>query len=292
MVMICIVWLLGSPKLSSSAVQWNVRAPHPARSLWQKPHFPTAVQEKNGSSTPPKIGGPTNAPIRRAWYLLAMFRDRLEVREAALLLNVSERTVQRWIRQGLFNASSSSRGIERAELLRWASDHGITVSQRRRGEPKPAADLLADAVGRGAVITECSPESAAEAISTAIAEVPGLAAPQREELLDAVLQRERMAGTGMGHGVALPHPRKPPAHIFDVPVISICFPERPLDWAALDGQPVHTVFLLLSPSAPVHLQILSRVAFALRSQGFRDFLRGRPNREAFVEHLLAIRKDD
>ena len=73
----------------------------------------------------------------------------------------------------------------------------------------------------------------------------------------------------VGHGVALPHPRKPPKHLFAEPVISVCFPDVPLDWAALDGEPVSCVMLLLSPSAPVHLQILSRVAFALRSPEFR-----------------------
>lgn len=218
--------------------------------------------------------------------------DRLDIKGAAQLLHVSERTIQRWIRQGLFTGASASAGIDRGELLRWARDHGISIGTRKRESPKTPSDLLAEAVERGAVTTDREPQSAAEAIAITVEAVPGLSAEQREELLADVLERERMAGTGLGHGVALPHPRKPPGHLIDQPVISICFPERPLDWAALDGEPIGTVFLLLSPTAPVHLQILSRIAFALRSRDFREFLSTRPGRDELVEHLFAIKKGE
>lgn len=217
--------------------------------------------------------------------------DRLSTREASRLLHVSERTMKRWIRQGLFGAADPDGAIDREALLRWAQEHGIATGTQRRERPKPAADLLADAMQRGAVTTGCAPESAAEAISIAIGAVPGLSDEQRTELESAVRDRERMASTGLGHGVALPHPRKPPKHLFAEPVISVCFPDEPLDWAALDGEPVSCVILLLSPSAPVHLQILSRVAFALRLPEFRNLLRERPTREQLVEHLRALRKD-
>jgi len=218
--------------------------------------------------------------------------DRLDVHEAARLLHVSERTIRRWIRQGLLCGSSAGAGIDRGELMRWAREHDIAIGARRPQPPKPPSDLLAEAVQRGAVTLDRDPTSAAEAIEITIAAVPDLDEEQRRALLGDVLERERMASTALGHGVALPHPRKPPAHLFDEPVISVCFPERPLDWAALDGAPVTAVFLLLSPSAPVHLQILARVAFALRSRDFREFLRSRPDREQLVEHLLTIKKGE
>jgi PTS system nitrogen regulatory IIA component len=72
-------------------------------------------------------------------------------------------------------------------------------------------------------------------------------------------------------------------------MVSVVFPDVPLDWVALDGEPVHTVFLLLSPSAAVHLQILSRVAHSLRSPDLPRFLRERPSQARLVERLRALR---
>jgi PTS system nitrogen regulatory IIA component len=133
------------------------------------------------------------------------------------------------------------------------------------------------------------PATALEAIEIAVAALPGLDDRARRDLLDAVLERERMASTGLGHGLAVPHPRKPPTELIEEAVVSVVFPDVPLDWAALDGEPVHTVFLLLSPSAPVHLQILSGVAHRLRSPGLPGFLRERPSQAQLVERLRALR---
>lgn len=219
-----------------------------------------------------------------------MSGDTLSATEAARLLNVSEATMRRWIRQGLFHGVSGHR-IERSEVLRWAREHGIAAGDRPSPRPEPEADLLADAVARGAVVVGRDPADAAEAIGLAIEALPLADERRRPELLQEVLERERMASTGLGLGVALPHPRKPPAGLVDEPVISVCFPERPLDWAALDGAPVFAVLLVLAPNAPVHLQLLARIAFVLRSETFVEFLRGRPGRDELVERLRSIRKD-
>jgi PTS system nitrogen regulatory IIA component len=72
-------------------------------------------------------------------------------------------------------------------------------------------------------------------------------------------------------------------------VVSVVFPDAPLDWAALDGEPVHTVFLLLSPSAPVHLQILARMAHSQRWPELPSLLRERPSQARLVERLRALR---
>ena len=212
--------------------------------------------------------------------------------EAARLLNVTEATLARWVRQGLLQcANARGEHFERAELERWARQRGLTLSPAPRPHPVPAEDLLASAVERGAVTAGVKPATASETIEIAVGAALELAEEPRRRLLSEVLERERMAGTGLGHGFAIPHPREPQGELIDEAVVSVVFPDEPLDWAALDGEPVHAVFLLLSPSAPVHLQILSRVAFALRLPEFRSLLRERPSREQLVEHLRALRKD-
>ena len=214
----------------------------------------------------------------------------MDATEAARLLNVTEATLVRWVRQGLVR-SLDGRGqrFERTELEGWARRRGLALGVAPRPRPAPPEDLLAAAVERGAATAGVKPATALEAIEIAVAALRGLDDRTRRDLLDAVLERERMASTGLGHGFALPHPRKPPSELIDEAVVSVVFPDVPLDWAALDGEPVHTVFLLLSPSAPVHLRILSRVAHSLRSPELRSFLRERPSQARLVERLRALR---
>jgi PTS system nitrogen regulatory IIA component len=210
--------------------------------------------------------------------------------EAARLLNVTEATLMRWVRQGLLR-SADGRGqrFERIEVERWARQRGLPLGAARRPRPTPPEDLLAAAVERGAVTAGVKSATASEAIEIAVGALPGLDDQARRQLLDRVLERERMASTSLGHGFALPHPRKPPSELIDEAMVSVVFPDVPLDWVALDGEPVHTVFLLLSPSAAVHLQILSRVAHSLRSPDLPSFLRERPSQAQLVERLRALR---
>jgi PTS system nitrogen regulatory IIA component len=214
----------------------------------------------------------------------------MDASEAAELLNVTEATLLRWVRQGLLrSADGRGKRFERSELQRWARQRGLPFGAGPQPQPALPKDLLASAVERGAVTYGVKLATASEAIEIAVYALPGLDDRTRRHLLDEVLERERMASTGLGHGFALPHPRKPPGELIDEAMVSVVFPDEPLDWAALDGEPVHTVFLLLSPSAPVHLQILSRVARSLRTPELPSFLRQRPSQARLVEWLRALR---
>jgi PTS system nitrogen regulatory IIA component len=215
----------------------------------------------------------------------------MELREAARLLDVSEVTLRRWIRQGLLRTTSSDgQRIDREELLAWARERGLSLGRFAPAASAPPDDLLAQAVARGAVRSAAQAESAAGAFTLAIDALSELAAERRAELRAEVLARERLASTGLGRGVAIPHPRRVPAHLLREPLVSVLFLETPVDWAALDGEPVHTVILLLSPSTPTHLEILARVAFALRVPELPAFLRERPTQAELVERLRSIRK--
>ena len=92
------------------------------------------------------------------------------------------------------------------------------------------------------------------------ASVTGL--PERE-VFDTILQRERLGSTGVGNGIAIPHGKLP-----GISRITGIFArlENPVDFEALDDQPVDLVFLLLAPegAGADHLKALSRIARVLR----------------------------
>jgi PTS system nitrogen regulatory IIA component len=103
----------------------------------------------------------------------------------------------------------------------------------------------------------------------------------------AVLEREDLMSTGIGRGIALPHPRNPLIGDADRQFVSIAFPALPVDWKALDGKPVHTVMLIVSASPRFHLHTISKINFLCQD---RDFLALLENRSSPPVLIRAVRE--
>jgi PTS system nitrogen regulatory IIA component len=103
-----------------------------------------------------------------------------------------------------------------------------------------------------------------------------------------LLAREALASTGIGDGIAIPHVRSPIVLHVSEPTITLCFLERPVDFAALDGRPVRALFLLVSPTVRAHLSLLSRLAFALRDPGFKDAVARQVVRDDLLAELRRV----
>ena len=110
----------------------------------------------------------------------------------------------------------------------------------------------------------------------------------REFLLQVLLAREALESTAVGDGIAIPHVRNPIVLHVPQPLVTLCFLETPVDFGALDGQPVHTLFTLISPTVKAHLHLLSRLAFALRNPDFKALI----VRQAGRDEILAAAKTD
>jgi PTS system nitrogen regulatory IIA component len=103
------------------------------------------------------------------------------------------------------------------------------------------------------------------------------------EVLDTLTERERLGSTSIGHGVAIPHGK---AAVSGVRGVLFALKE-PVDFEAVDDEPVDLAFLLLAPEGDDagHLKALSRVARRLRSEGVRSALRGARSKEALYAVL-------
>lgn len=211
--------------------------------------------------------------------------------DAARFLGVPEATLQRWTRQGLLGGATPIALEYDPERLRtWAESRGIRPVTDRATAPTPEENLLSAAVARGAVgVGEGLPHARA-AIERAVAALEMLPAEAREEIRKGALARELMAATGIGRGIALPHPRRTPGAWVKEPLVSVLYLDPALDWTALDGEAVHTLFLVLAPDPPRHLQLLSRLAYSLRTPGFREELRARPAQSVLVDRLRLIKR--
>lgn len=95
---------------------------------------------------------------------------------------------------------------------------------------------------------------------------------QADYVASELLKREALGSTGMGSGVAIPHARLP---MVKRPHGVLARLKPPVDFEAIDGQPVDLVFLLLLPAPPEtdQLTALALVARTLKAPGTLDRLR-------------------
>lgn len=212
---------------------------------------------------------------------------QLTVREAARLLAVSEETVYRWI--GLKEIPVCRVGddyrFNRSDLLEWAMAKRIPVSPELFEADNGARSLpnLADALRAGGIVYGVEGADKA-AVLHAVAHAMKLPEDVDPEFLYQVLMaREKLGSTGIGDGIAIPHARNPIVLSVEEPRIQLSFLARPIDFGAVDGQPVTTMFTMVSPTIRVHLHLLSYLGFVLRDEGVKAVLKKR----APAEEILA-----
>ena len=122
---------------------------------------------------------------------------------------------------------------------------------------------LTDLVAPSAIIPALKVNGKKQAIQELAARAAELTGQSERAILEVLLQREKLGSTGVGNGIAIPHGKLPKlGRLFGL----FARLERPIDFEALDSQPVDLVFLLLAPEAAGadHLKALARVARLLR----------------------------
>ena len=110
-----------------------------------------------------------------------------------------------------------------------------------------------------------------------------LSGQNERAIFEILVQREKLGSTGVGNGIAIPHGKLPKLNRLFGLFVRL---EQPVDFEALDGQPVDLIFLLLAPEAAGadHLKALARVARLLRDTDVARKLRD--SRDA--EDLYAV----
>jgi PTS system nitrogen regulatory IIA component len=130
------------------------------------------------------------------------------------------------------------------------------------------SDLVAPE-GVTASLKATSKKQALQMLSGKAAELTGLA---ERDIFTTLLERERLGSTGVGHGVAIPHGKLPG---LESVVGLFARAQQPLDFEALDDQPVDLLFVLLAPegSGADHLKALARIARVLRDEVLAEKIR-------------------
>lgn len=134
---------------------------------------------------------------------------------------------------------------------------------------------LCEIVVQGAIVADLQSAERDAAVAELVSALVGAGAASesiRDEILQAILERERRGSTGFGKGVAVPHVKHPAVSSMRA---AIGISASGIDFNALDKQRVYTIFLLLSPADKPedHLQAMEVIFKNLSQDRFRRFLR-------------------
>jgi len=207
---------------------------------------------------------------------------KLRVRDAAELLGVSEKTIYRWVAQRKLpvHRVSEQYRFNRAELLEWATSEQIPVSPKLLEEPEDAfIPSLEDALRTGGIHYRVEGRDRASALRSVVEMLPLPEEVDREFLLQVLLARESIGSTGIGEGIAIPHVRNPVTLHVSRPLVALSFLENNIDFQAIDGKPVHTLFTIVSPTIKAHLNLLSKLAYGLRASPFAEAVARKASRD-------------
>lgn len=220
---------------------------------------------------------------------------QLTVRQAAAYFGVDDQTVRRWIteRDLPVHRANERLHLNAIEIWEWAIEHGVPVSRRllddarRKPEHVPP---LSELLERGGVHRDI-PAGAGAKGGVLAGVVAGLPLPpevDRDFLLTVLEAREAMGSTGIGDGIAIPHVRNPILLHVKRPFVSLFLLEHAVDFGAIDGKPVHALFVVVAPSVPVHLRVLAQLGHVLRDAGLRALLAERASADRILGRVREL----
>jgi len=150
---------------------------------------------------------------------------------------------------------------------------------------------IADLITPQSVIANFRVSSKKQALQELAKKAASLVGQPEKLVFDVLSERERLGTTGVGLGIAIPHGKLPG---LDRMTGLFARLDKPVDFEAIDNQPVDLVFLMLAPedAGADHLKALARVSRLLRDRAVCAKLRGTDNADALYALLTDERASD
>jgi PTS system nitrogen regulatory IIA component len=218
---------------------------------------------------------------------------KLKKQQIAHCLQLPIDTIERWIRQGRIpiQQEGDEFTFHRTTLEKWASTHDIPFDLSKNTEYQQATQRqqsLLQVMRAGGVHYGLAGHDVATVLEAACKQVHQLSPEQQDKLYQHLLEREKLTSTGLGNGIAIPHPRAPLTPTLAEPLIVTVFLQKPVDFDAIDDEPVFVLFLLISETVKTHLHLLSRLAYCLRKKQFIRHLQTVPSAPDLWEQVQKL----
>ncbi len=226
----------------------------------------------------------------------------LKIKDVADLLNVSETTIRRWLKEGKIPAYQLNHQyrFSKSEIEDWMmkcklGGEGISFSETQIYPPlgKEAPPLkggmqsfsLYRAMHKGGILYDVPGKNKNQVIKNAMQKAAPRIGVDPELITELLIDRENLMTTALNNGIAIPHPRDSIIEHPGADLIVTVFPEKPIEYGALDGRPVHTLFFLFSCSDKTHLHLLSKLAHLSSQTSALDFLAEKPSAEKLLGYV-------
>ncbi|MBQ1834055.1 MAG: PTS sugar transporter subunit IIA [Treponema sp.] len=146
-------------------------------------------------------------------------------------------------------------------------------------------NVLCSLIKNGGIVANAEGSVADEIFESVCSSVEMPEGVERDFLKTELSEREKILSTAVGHGVAIPHPRKSILQKESDQRIIVCYPKNRIDMSSPDGTTVFVMFILLTKETKVHLGALSDLAKLVHCLEFRQFLETKPDAAALVEKI-------
>ena len=202
---------------------------------------------------------------------------RLSPADVARILNVAESAVFRWAdHDEIPHARVGDRyWFNRTELIEWATGRGMDFSPDLIQTVSPDGEgplSLYAALDAGGVFTDLAGADREEVLRTVVETMHLPSSVDPGFLYDMLMMRENLGSTALGEGIAIPHARMPVVLRVRTPSVSLSYLRTPIDFGALDAQPVSILFTIVSPNIGAHLKLLAILSFAIHDEVFKASL--------------------
>ena len=208
----------------------------------------------------------------------------LDIKEVSTTLNINEQTLLQWIEDGKI-PSYMIGGVHRfnhEEIEDWILDNLQETKNQDLGNKGQQSFNLLRAFRKGIVCTDVEGHDKETIITNTMQRVAPTLELDPEVLSEVILERENLMPTALGKGFGIPHARD-----FYLPghqdMICVTFLEKPIDYGALDGEPVHTFLFLLACNNKRHLSLLAKIAHLISDSTIREAFSQRPSKLRLLE---------
>ncbi len=229
----------------------------------------------------------------------------LTIKDVSELLNVHETTIKKWVQEGKIPGYKLGNQIRfsRSEIENWVMRSKMQKEKLKENKDlinlksEKAKKIVARKIGtqayslfralyKGTVINNIYGTNKEDVIKAAVKIFAKNLSLDANVLTELLLDRERLMPTALNHSVAVPHTRD-----FLLPksydVVNVVYLNKPIEYGALDGQKVKTLFFLFASDDKRHLHLLAKIAHLTRDKKTLDFIHQHPGKV----HLLKFIKN-
>ncbi len=130
---------------------------------------------------------------------------------------------------------------------------------------------ILDVLPRETILGDLKSQDKKGIIEELVNPVSRIAGINNEDLVQVLMERERLGSTGIGGGIGIPHGK---LKDIDNLILGFGLSRKGVDFESLDNKPTHIFFLLITPenSTGLHLKLLARISKILKHELFKERL--------------------